>query len=300
MGISGISGHGGILRALQAAMGGDDAATKHANTVGADGAQGRHGHHHAKGADGGGGADEARGAKGAENGGRTRGGGGGCDKAAGANGAQGADDAEEGVEKLAAAAGAIAGGGIGAGLATEPATGAAPLATAATGSSILAQAAASVPASAIADQVFGAAQAGGAQVDVLDDAAFSAKYGRASGVFDPNTNRISIPKSVAADPAKAGLVLLHEGVHWLQSNTQGGIDALGGAVTQALQGASATSTAATGKPKQQQDEAQAYLLEALAANQAGIRDGGMGTTTSGKVASYTQILGAVQSTPEYA
>lgn len=171
---------------------------------------------------------------------------------------------------------------------------------AATATSLLSRAASAVPNSSIASQVFAAVEAGGAQVNVVDDAQFAASYGRASGVFDPDTNAITVPQSVAADPAQAGLILLHEGVHWLQQNASGGIDAMGGAIAQALQGANAGSTATSAKGIQQQDEAQAYLLEAVAAKQAGTPDDGMGTTSSGKVGTYAQILGAVRSTPEYA
>ncbi|MBC7461546.1 MAG: hypothetical protein H7287_09320 [Thermoleophilia bacterium] len=62
----------------------------------------------------------------------------------------------------------------------------------------------------------------------------------------------------------------------------------------------ASSSATGAKAIQQQREAQAYLLEALAANQAGVRDEGMGTTTRGALATYAQIQSAVRATPEYA
>jgi hypothetical protein len=168
-------------------------------------------------------------------------------------------------------------------------------------SGLLAAAAASLPNSDLAAQVLQDVQAGGAQVNVLSDATFAAKYGRALGVYDPNTNQISVPASIAANHAQARIVLLHEGLHWLQHNVQGGIDALGGAVGQALTGAGAMSTATPGtKAAQQQDESQAYLLEALAARQVGITDDGLGTSNAGAVNSYAQIQAAVRATPEYA
>lgn len=299
--------------AARGARGADDAddADEADDAEGADEAEGAGGADGADEAEGAGGADgdddgdeadgggRAKGGGRAEGGGRAAGGGGGCDN----QGEAGADDAETGAIALAQAA--PAGTAVTA-LAAAPTTSVQAATTglatsqATTASSLLSSAAAAVPNSEIAAQVFAAVQAGGAQVNVVSDADFAAKFGRAAGVYEPATNQISVPSSVASNPAQAGLILLHEGVHWLQHNTQGGIDALGGAVSAALQSKQAGSTAVGAKAVQQQDEAQAYLLEALAANQAGVRDEGMGTTTTGSLATYAQIQQAVRATPEYA
>jgi hypothetical protein len=154
----------------------------------------------------------------------------------------------------------------------------------------------------LAEQVLQAVQAGGARVQVIPDAQFTAQYGRAEGIFDPATNAISIPQHVAQNPDAMSLVLLHEGTHWLQHNVPGGLEALGGPVAQALQGAGATTVQVdpNSKAASQQDEAQAYLLEALAANQLGIKDPGLGTDPAGRIRDYAAIKAEVLATPEYA
>ncbi|MCW2925280.1 MAG: hypothetical protein JWM98_2684 [Thermoleophilia bacterium] len=155
--------------------------------------------------------------------------------------------------------------------------------------------------SSVAQQVFSSLKSNGAQITTMDDAQFAAKYGdRTAGLFDPSTNGIVVPTRVAQDPAKLRLILLHEGVHWLQDNVQGGAEGLGGPIGQALQGAGAVrQTQAVTKADSQHDEAQAYLVEALTANQLGIKDAGLGVDASGKALNYDAILAKVASTPEY-
>jgi len=152
----------------------------------------------------------------------------------------------------------------------------------------------------IADQVLGLMSTNGAPVDVISDGEFSARYGRAAGIYDPSTNRIAVPASVANNPVELRLILLHEGVHWLQDNVPGGIAAVGGPVAQALASADALRDVdPASRAGDQQDEAQAYLLEAVVAKQLGIRDGGMGSGDTGTVLSYDETLANVVATPEY-
>jgi hypothetical protein len=151
----------------------------------------------------------------------------------------------------------------------------------------------------IADQVLGLMQRGGAAINVLPDAQFAAKYGRASGIYDPATKQVTLPESVTKNPEELRIVLLHEGVHWVQDNVPGGIAQAGGAVAQALQGAGALgSPDRNTKAGSQQDEAQAFLLEAMVARELGISDPGMGTS-NGRVLGYGSTLARVQATPEY-
>lgn len=153
--------------------------------------------------------------------------------------------------------------------------------------------------SPIAQQVLSAMAQGGGDMQVLSDAQFRARFGAASGAYQPSTNIVSLPQSVANDPELLRIVLLHEAVHWAQDNVQGGIAGLGGATAQALEGAGALRTVnPNSKEGAQHDEAQAFLLEALAAQQLGIRDPGMGTS-NGRVLSYAQILARVRNTPGY-
>lgn len=176
-----------------------------------------------------------------------------------------------------------------------------PRAQATVASQLIERAAADTAGSQLAQQVMSALDQGGAVIDVVDESAFAAQYGRAAGLYDPNTKRIALPSDVAADPERLRLILLHEGVHWLQDNVDGGAEALGGAIGQALRGAGAVKdTVPNSKADSQHDEAQAYLIEALMANELGVRDRGLGVDGSGKALGYDQILARVKATPEYA
>jgi hypothetical protein len=200
------------------------------------------------------------------------------------------------------------GGGADAAAAAEaPAAIAAPAAAAAPagatqGASLLQAAASGLQGSDIAQQVLAALQSNGATIDVVDDAQFAAQYGdRTGGIYDPTTNKLALPAKTVNDPEQLQLVLLHEGVHWLQDNVQGGAEGLGGAVGQALESAGAIQQPEPGtKAESQHDEAQAYLLEALVANQLGKQDEGLGVDSGGRAMNYQQILARVQATPEYA
>ncbi|MCB0880510.1 MAG: hypothetical protein KDC46_16190, partial [Thermoleophilia bacterium] len=152
-------------------------------------------------------------------------------------------------------------------------------------------------ASEIAQQVFQSLGQADAAVDLIDDATFAQKYGaRTGGIYDPNTKRIAIPESALQHPELLRIVLLHEGVHWMQDNVPGGIAQAGGPLAQALSGAQALQIDGS----TQSEEAQAYLTEAIVAKQLGIADPGMGTTSAGEVLPYDQILAKVKATPEYA
>lgn len=154
--------------------------------------------------------------------------------------------------------------------------------------------------SPIAQQVLEMLAAGGGAIDIVDDQAFEAKFGRASGIYDPQAKRIQIPRSLLDDPEKLRIVLLHEGVHWVQDNAPGGIAQVGGPIAQALQGAGAlVNVDRNSKAGVQHDEAQAFLLEAIAAQEAGVVDPGLATTNAG-ILGYDQVLAAVRSIPEYA
>ncbi len=167
------------------------------------------------------------------------------------------------------------------------------------GSQLVQQVAAQLDGSEVARQVLSMVARGGAAVDVLDDATFERRHGRAYGVYDPATKRIQIPRSLTSDPEQLRIVLLHEGVHWVQDNTPGGIAAAGGAIARALEGAAALRQVdRSTKAGMQHDEAQAFLLEAIAAQQAGVADPGL-ATVGGRVLPYGQVVAAVRSIPEY-
>lgn len=173
-----------------------------------------------------------------------------------------------------------------------------PTATAATGTAtqqLVAQVAAQYNGSPIAAQVLGMIGQADAAVDVLPDAEFSSRYGRAKGIYDPATKRIALPESVLQEPELLRIVLLHEGVHWIQDNAPGGIAQVGGPLAQALQGAGALDARRTS----QVDEAQAFVAEAYAAREAGIEDPGMGTS-KGTPLGFDAVLARVNATPEYA
>jgi hypothetical protein len=168
-----------------------------------------------------------------------------------------------------------------------------------TNASMLAQVAQQLAGSPIAQQVLSAMAQGGGDIQVLPDAQFRAKFGAASGAYQPSTNIVSLPQSVASDPEQLRIVLLHEAVHWAQDNVQGGIAGLGGPTAQALEGAGALRNVnPNSKEGAQHDEAQSFVLEALAAQQLGIRDPGMGTS-NGRVLGYEQTLARVKGTPGY-
>ncbi len=155
--------------------------------------------------------------------------------------------------------------------------------------------------SQLATQVLQSLATNGAQIETVSDAQMASEFGeRTKGAFDPRTNRITLPASVAKDPAQLRLVLFHEGVHWLQDNVQGGAEALGGPIGQALQSAGAVRQTAPGKADLQHDEAQAYVLEAKLANELGIRDNGLGVDSAGRALSYDAVLQRVKQTAEYA
>lgn len=188
--------------------------------------------------------------------------------------------------QLAGALGAPAGG------ATQLATGANPL---------IATALQQLGGSQLATQVLTALASGNAKIETLSDSAMAAKYGaRTKGAFDPATNSIILPQSIASDPAQLRLVLFHEGVHWLQDNVQGGAEALGGPIGDALKSAGAIRPTTSKTDDMQHDEAQAYLLEAQLATELGIRDKGLGADSSGRNLGYQAVLQRVRSTAEYA
>jgi hypothetical protein len=331
MGVSGIHAghdHGGVRRAVVDGAGagtasGTGAGVGEATGGGERAAKGQGGEQAADGADAvqqGAGAGETKRGRGRRGKGRGRGrgrgngGGGGCNKGGG-----GAGGAENGAAKLARpgattqgvapTGAATTGTDAGAGTGEQAAAATLAAVTAATGSAattpsaaseLISQVAADFEGSPVAQQVLQLLAAGEGAIDVLDDAQFAAKYGRASGVYDTQTNRISIPQSLLQDRETLRIVLLHEGVHWVQDNAPGGIAQVGGPIAQALQGAGALRAVDPTTPEgSQHDEAQAFLLEAIAAAEAGVRDPGLATTGSG-ILGYDQVLAAVRSIPEYA
>ncbi len=187
-------------------------------------------------------------------------------------------------------------------IATANATPATPATAAAgTGSLLVRRAAAGLQGSAVAQQVLQTIEAAGAKVETLPDEAFAQEFGaRTQGAFDPRSNVISLPKSVADNPEKLRLVMLHEGIHWLQDNVAGGAEALGGPIGDALRSAGAIRETSSGKADMQHDEAQAYLLEALVANELGIGDTGMGVDATGRALTYDAIMQKIRRTAEYA
>jgi hypothetical protein len=196
----------------------------------------------------------------------------------------------------AGAAGAPATAAIGGGTAAGSATG--------TGAALLGQVTNTVAGSSIAVQVLQALQKNGARIDVLDDRTFNAKYPGAGGVYLPEEDRIVLPRSAATDPRKLALVLVHEGTHWLQDHVgTGKLDSLGGPLADALRGANALKTGvgnANSKDVEWHDEAQAYLVESLAAHQLGMRDPGLGSDArTGATLSYDQTLARVKAEPLY-
>ncbi len=174
------------------------------------------------------------------------------------------------------------------------------VAAAGTGNLLVRRAADGLKGSSIAQQVLQTIEANGARIETVPDGQFSKEFGaRTAGAFDPKTNTISIPQSVANNPEKLRIVLLHEGVHWLQDNVAGGAEALGGPIGDALRAAGAIRQTAPGTPNLQHDEAQAYLLEAIVANEVGIRDTGLGVDANGRPLTYDAILQKIRATPEY-
>jgi hypothetical protein len=173
-------------------------------------------------------------------------------------------------------------------------------AAAGTGSLLVRKAASGLQGSAVAQQVLRTIESAGARIETLPDVEFASEFGaRTQGAFDPKSNVISLPKSVADNPEKLRLVLLHEGIHWLQDNVAGGAEALGGPIGDALRSAGAVRSTAGGKADVQHDEAQAYLLEALVANELGIRDTGLGVDSSGRALTYDAIMQKIRRTAEY-
>jgi hypothetical protein len=173
-----------------------------------------------------------------------------------------------------------------------------------TGAALLGQVASTVARSSIAVQVLNALQRNGARIDVLDDRSFDAEYPGAGGVYLPDQDRIVLPRSAASDPAKLALVLVHEGTHWLQDHVgTGRLDSLGGPLAQALRGADALQTGGgpqNGKDVEWHDEAQAYLVESLAAHQLGMEDPGLGSDArTGATLTYAQTLARVKAEPLY-
>jgi hypothetical protein len=155
--------------------------------------------------------------------------------------------------------------------------------------------------SQLATQVLQSLSSNGARIETVSDAQMAQEFGgRTAGAFDPKTNQITIPESVANNPQKLRLVLFHEGVHWLQDNVKGGAEALGGPIGNALQSAGAVRQTAPGKDDLQHDEAQAYVLEAMLANELGIKDTGLGVDSNGRALGYGQVLQKVKQTAEYA
>jgi hypothetical protein len=145
------------------------------------------------------------------------------------------------------------------------------------------------------------AAAGTAQVRVLSDAEFESRYPGAAGVYDPATDTITLPQRIASNPQDMALVLLHELTHYIQDTRPGGLQSLGGAVAQALEGAGAVgSLSSSGSTQVLHQEAEAYLLEALVAQQSGMRATGLGVSASGAPLTYQQTLARVAGHPAYA
>ncbi|MCW2921484.1 MAG: hypothetical protein JWL76_1358 [Thermoleophilia bacterium] len=178
---------------------------------------------------------------------------------------------------------------------------AAPAAAAAAPSPLIQSALGEVGSSPLASQVLQSLATNGARIETVSDAQMASQFGeRTKGAFDPKTNSITLPESVAKNPAELRLVLFHEGVHWLQDNVKGGAEALGGPIGNALQSAGAVRQTSGAKDDLQHDEAQAYVLEAMLANQLGIKDSGLGVDSSGRALSYGSVLQRVKQTAEYA
>ncbi len=156
--------------------------------------------------------------------------------------------------------------------------------------------------SPLATQVLQSLASNGAKIETVSNAEMASEFGaRTKGAFDPKTNVITLPESVAKDPAQLRLVLFHEGVHWLQDNVQGGAEALGGPIGDALRSAGAVRQTTPGSQGDlQHDEAQAYVLEAMLANELGIKDTGLGVNDAGRALSYDAVLQRVKQTAEYA
>jgi hypothetical protein len=177
-----------------------------------------------------------------------------------------------------------------------PAADVAATAAAGPGAEIIQQVASQLGGSPLAQQVLSLIAQGGAAVNVVDDAAFHAKYGaNTQGIYDPNTHQIELPQSVTSDPEALRVVLLHEGVHWVQDNAPTALTQLEGPLLQAMQGSGAL---AADDGSSQADEAQAFMVEALAAQELGIDDPGMGSS-NGRALSYGSTLANVLATPEY-
>lgn len=167
------------------------------------------------------------------------------------------------------------------------------------GSQMLAPAELILGDSPIANQVFGALERYDARIDVLGDAEFAGRFGEAAGVFVPDENRIVMPESAYSDPAQTSLIMLHEGVHWLEGNVIGGAQALGGPLADALASADAIRSYQPGsKLADWHEEAQAYVAEAAAGAQLGLHDRGLGSR-NGQPLSYDEIMARIAAEPIY-
>lgn len=176
---------------------------------------------------------------------------------------------------------------------------AATLANATDSDPLIAQARKTLGGSGIGAQVLDEMSRAGVRIVAMSDAEFQAKYRGASGVYEPSRDTIIMPQSTIRDQRKLSLVMLHEGVHWLQDRvgSVSGMARLGGPIANAIAGAGALIDDPRGESLNH--EAQAYLLEALAAKELRIFDGGLGTTRDGRVLSYEEIRQRVASNPLY-
>lgn len=164
---------------------------------------------------------------------------------------------------------------------------------------LIAQARRTLGRSGIGAQVLDEMSRAGVRIAVMSDAEFQAKYRGASGVYEPSRDTIIVPQSTIRDQRKLSLVMLHEGVHWLQDRvgSVSGMARLGGPIANAIAGAGALADDPRGQSLNH--EAQAYVLEALAAKELGIFDGGLGTSRDGRTLSFEEVRQRVSSNPLY-
>lgn len=150
-------------------------------------------------------------------------------------------------------------------------------------------------------QVLDALARGNVRIRVVSDAAFDRRYPGAGGIYDPNTDTILLPQRALRNGRTLALTMVHEGVHWLQRHVgHTRLASLGGAIASAVRTHGASSQSGTARQRDLQDEAQAYILESVAAREMGIRDFGLGTDGSGRTRSFEETLSTVAANPLYA
>lgn len=156
--------------------------------------------------------------------------------------------------------------------------------------------------SSIGSQVANALVQNNARIDVVADGTFHQSFPGAVGVYAPTLDRIMIPQSSLRNPNALAITLAHEGVHWLQDHAGGtaGVARLGGALGQAITATNAVGNGAGGRAAELDKEAQSYTVEALVAQQLGIRDDGLGVDPrSGRMLPFDTIRQIVNANPAY-